>query len=101
MRTLAEIVEDVQGGGTPDEEELRYAVSVLGSLVHAGGSALLRVAELNPTDPVQEFSDHVARIGAAWRSQPKQWLGWDSDPANPEYQERRRAATEHARRTLH
>lgn len=101
MRTLAEIVEEVEDGGTPEQEELRYAVAALNALISVEGMALLRAAERNPTDHAQEFSDHIARVGAAWRSQPKQWLGWDSDPDNPEHQERRRVARQLVKRTLH
>lgn len=101
MRTLAEIVEEVEDGGTPEPEELRYAVAALSALISAEGSALLRAAERNSIDPAREFSDHVIRVGAAWRAQPKRWLGWDSDPDNPEHQERRRAARQLVQRTLH
>lgn len=101
MRTLAEIVADVENGGIPDSEELRYALLALHHLSTFDGMALLRAAEGTATDHVLAFQEHALRVRGARATSPKQWLGWGSDPDNPEYQVRRREAAEVLRRTLH
>lgn len=101
MRTLAEIVADVENGGIPDIEELRYALLALHHLSTFDGMALLRAAEGTNDDHALAFREHSLRVRGARAAQPKQWLGWDSDPANPEYQVRRREAAALLWRTLH
>lgn len=101
MRTLAEILADVEDGATPDADELRYALLVMSSLMTFDGIALMHAAEGTTQDHVEAFHDHARRVRGAKATPPKQWLGWSSDPDNPEYQERRREVAAVMRRTLH
>lgn len=101
MRTLAEIVADVENGESPSYEELFYALAVLSALGGYDGVALLHAADGTTTDHVQAFRDHALRVRSARAARPDEFLGWDSDPKNPEHQERRRAIAGQLRRTLH
>lgn len=101
MRTLAEIVAEVENGGSPSHEELFYALAVMAALASYDGIALLQAAEGTATDHVQAFRDHALRVRSARAARPDEFLGWDSDPKNPAHQERRRALAAQMRRTLH
>lgn len=101
MRTLAEILEDAEDGGTPEYDELRYAVLALNALITFDGVSMVRAASDKTMDHSQALQDHIRRVSGARSTHPKLWLGWENDPENPEHQERRRAAAASRRRQLH
>ncbi len=101
MRTLAEILEEVEDGGCPEIEELRYAVLALNALIVLDGLALSRLVSDKTLDHSRAFEDHVTRVSGARSTQPRRWLGWENDPENPEHQARRREFAASQRRRLH
>ncbi len=87
MRNLADIIEDVKTNGKPDYEELRYSVLVLTSMMNM---ASMTIRGLKP-DTKEVFlnmkKDNIHRMyHTALNKSPKEYLGWNDDPENPEYQ---------------
>ena len=87
MRKLSEIIEDCKLNKKPSVDELRYAVIALTSLMNMANSKLLQVYK-NNTEPRSKMvvENHYNTHRTALNSSPKEWLGWENDPENPEYQ---------------
>lgn len=100
MRTLGNIVEAVQRNERPDYEELRYAVLALQALSTFDRMAFMKLAEtereqrkpLLTRSAVWQWEEFFNRIKRAMEKSPKEWVGWNNDPENPEFQERRSIA---------
>jgi hypothetical protein len=100
MRTLFEIVEATKAGERPDYEELRYAVCALDALTTFDGMTIMRLAEAEEKGQKAiltrsakfQNEERFRRLKVALSKSPKEWVGWNNDPDNPEYQERRRIA---------
>lgn len=87
MRTLFEIIEDAKSNGNPSKDELFYALLALDS-----ASILVRMS-LRKDDhrEMRKENAHKAMRNAL-QNDPQEYLGWGNDPANPEYQKKRKAA---------
>lgn len=95
-RSLSEIIEEVKTNKRPAYDELRYAVLALESLRWFTLSALRDLAEYERAHPDKvgflihsagwQLEEDFQRVKRAMRSQPKNWVGKDNDPENPEYQ---------------
>lgn len=100
MRSLDEIINAVRDGQRPEYDELRYAVCAMEALGVFHQQALLKLAtaEVEGRKPVLVYSaqfqweEHVRRDGVARSKSPKEWVGWNNDPDNPEFLERRKAS---------
>lgn len=100
MRTLSDIVEAVKANERPDYEELRYALLAYQALATFDGMALMRLAEAErrkavprlTRSAVWQHEEQFRRFKLALAKSPKEWVGWNNDPENPEYQQRRAAA---------
>lgn len=91
MRILAEIIEDCKTNGRPDYEELRYSVLVMTGILNLVNSELVRlyVEGKMPSEIVRKMeldSGICTMYGKALNKSPKEYLGWNNDPENPEYQ---------------
>lgn len=86
MRTLAEIVDDVKDGKKPDYEELRYALLAYSAISFFDREALIKNTKETP-DFIFKMrqDDSIKRIHAALNKSPKEFVGWNNDPDNPEY----------------
>ena len=97
MKTLNQIVNAVRDGERPDYEELRYAVCALESLGTFNRMAFMRLAEAERegkkpilTRSAQwQWEEHFRREKTAGEKSPKEWVGWNNDPDNPEFLKRR------------
>ena len=95
MRTLSEIVDDVKAGGKPDYDELRYALLAYVTMYNITHRQLQE--ELAHENPQPKFlRDLKAKnsfdvFKGALQQSPKEWLGPENDPDNPEYQKRIKA----------
>lgn len=93
METLYEIIENVKDNKRPDYEELRYALLVLDFMFNMDHSNLRKELLSDKKDP--EFIREIKAQNSfdmakgALNKPPKDYLGWDNDPENPEYQKRR------------
>lgn len=90
MRTLSAIVEEVKSGGKPDYEELRYSLLAYVSMFNIEHRQLRE--ELMRDKPLPQFlramkvDNSFNMYKGALNRDPKEWLGWQNDPDNPEYQ---------------
>jgi hypothetical protein len=90
LRNLSEIIEECKTNGKPDYEELRYSVLVLISMLNIDHSKLKEALAREKESPkfikdLQLKNSHDMYRTALSKS-PKEYLGWNNDPENPEYQ---------------
>lgn len=92
MRTLSEIIEEAKSGGKPAHEECYYALLAYEALMTMCQRSLMDAAHKEDRAPAfrKLLSEKMFNTykGALDRP-PRAWLGWNNDPANPEYQRRR------------
>lgn len=98
MRTLMEITDAVLENQSATEEEVRYALIAFQSLATFDRMFLIRFAAEDPKDRPSALSANIQanecfkRWKRALAQDAKVWVGWNNDPANPEYQQRRKVA---------
>ena len=87
MRNLSKIIESCKLNESVDNVELKYATIALTSLVNFSMSTIMRIYDKseNQFDKMRAENVHNAYSKALNKS-PKEWLGWNNDPENPEYQ---------------
>jgi hypothetical protein len=87
MRKLADIIEDCKLNKRPEYDELRYAVIALTSLMNMSSGKLMRFYK-EDTKPIDKLliDNFYNAYHTALNKSPKDWLGWNNDPENPEYQ---------------
>ena len=90
MRILADIVEDVKCNKKPDYEELRYAVLVYSFMLNMDHRNLIECLtsekEMAPFIKKLKVDNSQKMYHDALNKSPKEYLGWNNDPENPEYQ---------------
>lgn len=86
MKTLIEIIEEVKTNGKPTYEELRYALLASDSLLTFALMDLRKVLFNNPSPMIIKFMKNDMKYSNALNKPPKEWIGWNNDPENPEYQ---------------
>lgn len=95
--TLGEIIESVRDGGRPDYEDLRYAICAMETLATFDRMAFMRLADAEKagkkpllTSSAQwQFEESFNRAKRAMGKPPKEYVGWNNDPDNPEFLSRR------------
>lgn len=108
MRTLSEIIEATRNGDRPEYDELRYAVCALDALSTFDRLALSKLAlaerESKPRHFVYsaefQYSERFRRMKRALSVDPKTYVGWNNDPDNPEFRERRKKASDLVQRAM-
>lgn len=96
-QTLGEIIEAVRNGERPDYDDLRYAICALDALATFDRLAFVALAEaenkgLKPIltrSAVFQWEMNFNRNKVALSKPPKEYVGWNNDPDNPEFLERR------------
>jgi hypothetical protein len=90
MRTLGEIIESAKDGYMPTHEECYWAMLAFDAL-HAMATMDMNHLVMDAPNP---FNNPEYRVKEQWgRSKramaavPKDWIGPNNDPANPEYQQ--------------
>lgn len=91
MRNLIEIIEDCKLNGRPDYEELRYSVLVMTGILNMVNSELIKlyVEGEMPREIIRKMKlegGTCTMYSTALNKSPKEYLGWNNDPENPEYQ---------------
>lgn len=84
---MSEIIEDCKLNKPVDNAELKYSVIALTSLMNMAMSALRGFYK----DDMKIFDKmHIDNVHNAYSTvlnkSPKDWLGWNNDPENPDYQ---------------
>lgn len=104
MKTLYDIITEAKDGGKPAYDELLYALLAVDALAHFDAQFVLHLSDQvgKLTPQMAEFwaEESFQRNKEALNADPKAWLGWDNDPANPEYRKRRRIAVRLAEAAL-
>ena len=87
MRNLIEIIEDCKLNKKSSIDELRYSVIALTSLMNMATSTLRKLykEDMNALEKMRLENIRNA-YSTALNKSPKEWLGWNNDPENPEYQ---------------
>lgn len=90
MKNLVEIIEDCKLNKIEnmDKKELQYAVIAITSIANMSMSAIM---QLYQKDSISKFNKMQLEniynaYNVALNKPPKEWLGWNNDPENPEYQ---------------
>jgi len=96
MRTLLEIIEECKDGGKPEYEELRYALLVYNFMFNMDHKNLIeelsREKETAKIIREMRLKNTFDMAKNALNKSPKEYLGWNNDPENPEYQKFRQIA---------
>lgn len=90
MKNLYDIIEECKLNGRPEYDELRYAllaVSCILNLVNGELTELYYKGKM-PNEFVRKLKlDGICSMYRnALKKPPKEYLGWNNDPENPEYQ---------------
>lgn len=91
MRNLFEIIEECKLNGRPDYEELRYSVLVMTGILNMVNHELIKlyVEGKMPNEIIRKMkleNGICTMYRKALNKSPKEYLGWNNDPENPEYQ---------------
>jgi hypothetical protein len=100
MNTLGDIIDSVRDGEKPEYEDLRYAICAMDALMTFDRMALMKLseAESEGKKPVlvysakYQFKENFDRVKLALEKPPKEYIGWNNDPDNPEFLNRRNKA---------
>ncbi len=91
MRTLTDIIEVVRKNQECTQEGLIYSLIALEALSTFDSLSLQRLAEESNKfrTPKGEYEESFRRWKTALNKSPKEWVGWENDPKNPECLKRR------------
>ena len=92
MKTLFEIIDSAKDGKMPTLEECYYAMLALSAL-HFFDHRILQGLD-KPKHQKEwwiklQAEESFKRFKVALDKSPKDYVGWENDPANPDYQKRR------------
>jgi hypothetical protein len=96
-KTLGEIIEAVRDGERPEYDDLRYAICAMSALSTFDRQAFMKLAEAERdtkkpfmvTSAQWQWEEHFNRTKRAMGKPPKEYVGWNNDPENPEFLKRR------------
>lgn len=96
-KTLGEIIEAVRDGERPEYDDLRYAICAMSALSIFDRQAFMKLAEAERetkkpfmvTSAQWQWEEHFNRTKRAMGKPPKDYVGWNNDPENPEFLKRR------------
>lgn len=93
MRTLFEIIDGAKDGNMPTHEECYWAMLALSTLHYIANSKLMQCVSMNISPLKQKiFAENEFKTSqAALNKSPKDFVGWNNDPSNPEYQKLRKS----------
>lgn len=97
---LNEIIEAVKAGDRPECDDLRYALCAMSALETFDRMAFMKLAGAEAegkkpflvTSAQWQWEEHFNRRKRAGEKPPKEYVGWNNDPDNPEYLERRKVS---------
>lgn len=95
MKTLGDIIEACKDGQKLPYEDVFYALIAMDALSSFDTMALRKLAFDPPAKLMTaewQANESWDRWKRAYEKPPKEWLGWNNDPENPDYQKRRTVA---------
>lgn len=96
---MLEIIEAAKDNRETEKEELLYALLALDALGTMDNLALLHMSDRSP-QVERALERSFERSKAALNKSPKEWVGWNNDPRNPEYQQSRNLSFKIAKKAL-
>lgn len=98
--TLAQILDCVREGNTPEPDDMRYALRAMEVLLTFDRMAFMKLseAETKGLKPILtrscewQFEEYFRRVNSAMEKPPGQWLGSAHSPDNLEFIERAKQA---------
>lgn len=91
MRTLEEIVTTAKDGEMPSHEECYWAMLAFDALHTLDHYAVLDLANTEMSAKSRRGAgESFRRSKIALQVSPRDWMGWNNDPSNPQYQKRRK-----------
>lgn len=108
MRKLSKIITAAKTNEPIEMAEAIHAICVLESLSTFDRSALMKLykAEVENKKPFLtssaewQLNERLKRNQIALNKSPREWLGWNNSPDNPEYVKRVKAAEELCRKII-
>lgn len=87
MKNLVDIIEDCQANKEVHNKDLKYAVVAL-TIIANMASMNMRSFYKHDAKPIDKIriENFSKTYSTALNKPPKDWLGWNNDPENPEYQ---------------
>ena len=96
MRTLGEIIETARDGQKPSHDECYCAMLALNALNTFDDMDFSRMYQREqdgkPCMVKIHHEERFRREKDAFATSPEKWVGWNNDPTNPEFHERRQGA---------
>lgn len=107
-KTLNEVIDAVRNGEQVDYDDMRYAICAMSALTTFDRQAFMKLAEgeREGRKPFMVWSaqfqweEHFGRHKRAGEQRPKDYVGWNNDPDNPEFQKRRGISNKLMQRAL-
>lgn len=98
--TLQEIITAVRDGKAVESDDMAYAICAMGALMTFDHRALMNLVEAEEEGKKPflvysakfQYSERFNRLKKAMAKPPKEWVGWNNDPKNPAFQERRKSS---------
>lgn len=94
--TLSEIIDSIRDGKRPDYEDLRYAICAMDALLTFADMSLKTLWDVELGNKngrfftaEKEYENQFYRLKRALAKPPKEYVGWNNDPDNPEFLKRR------------
>ena len=96
-KSLGEIINAVRDGERPDYDDLRYAICAMEALTTFDRMAFMKLAGAEKegkkpfmvTSAEWQWEEHFNRHKRARAKPPREYVGSNNDPDNPEFQKRR------------
>ena len=93
---LGEIIDSIKHNKPVDIEDMIYAILMLDSLWFWEKRAIRDMADVKRGyrkamlngDPLFQEKESLRRSQTSYDKNPKEWMGWENDPKNPDYQKR-------------
>lgn len=92
MRTLFEIIESAKDGSKPTHDECYWAMLALDALHNFDARDVMEMKSDSELRRDLRASESFNRNKRTLNIPPDKWIGWNNDPANPEYQRMRKMA---------
>lgn len=93
MKNLGDIIEEAKSGGMPTHEECYWAMLALEALSNLDRTTMRTELMKDPPSRIEFRKLHAENSLKSWHTalnkNPKDWLGPEYDPSNPEVQTRR------------
>ena len=90
MRTVGDILSAVKDGERPSFEEMKYCLLAIEALQFFDQRAIKNLAEDKSLfNAKMQKEESINRMDRCLHTDAEQYVGWENDPNNPEFQKKR------------